>query len=478
MLRLVAQFQTALQRGERAGIVANARALVEARANLAGQWWPLAMIAAHNGEGRLARASFDLFIASAPDDPAAHFRKVDLLAQLGAWREALAMLRAWPARWARPATYAYARGTAAFYLGEADEARAWLEEAVARQPLAGTPWLTMNLLVDYASEPALAERALAAEATMARAPPVARGTFDYTLGKVHADRGEPARAFAAYARGAALLKREFAYSREADRASAEEAVSGWDAVSIAELSAQQHERTGRCIFVLGLPRSGTTLVEQILTSHSAVVDGGEIYRLPLLARETGGASHAAAARYVGEAGAGEAARLWAHWLQERFPEPGRVVTKTPTNSRFLGVAAALLPQAPLVWVTRNPLDCAWSCFRTRFAGEAPWSYDLEDIAFHFRREDALLARWRAVLGERLLVVPYEALVAEPETWTRRLLAHCGLADEPGPFAPHENARPVTTTSAMQVRQPIGRMGVGAAETYREFLAPFVAAYAG
>lgn len=163
MLRLVAQFQSALQRGERAGIVANARALVEVRANLAGQWWPLAMIAAHNGEGRLARAAFDLFVASAPNDPAAHIRKVDLLAQLGAWDEVLALVREWPARWPRPASYAYVRGTAAFYLGEADEARAWLEEAVSANPLAGTPWLTLNLLVDYAREAALADRALAAD---------------------------------------------------------------------------------------------------------------------------------------------------------------------------------------------------------------------------------------------------------------------------------------------------------------------------
>ncbi|HSQ96686.1 MAG TPA: sulfotransferase [Croceibacterium sp.] len=140
------------------------------------------------------------------------------------------------------------------------------------------------------------------------------------------------------------------------------------------------------------------------------------------------------------------------------------------------MAATLLPDAPLIWLARDPLDCALSCFRTRFAGEAPWSFDLEDIAFHFRLEDELLAQWRQILGERLLVVPYESLVTDPPAWIGRILEHCGLAKEVGPFAPHEDLRPVTTSSVMQVRRPINRQGIGSAEPYREFLEPFIAAY--
>src|SRR5690606_34087939 len=148
-------------------------------------------------------------------------------------------------------------------------------------------------------------------------------------------------------------------------------------------------------------------------------------------------------------------------------------------SRFLGLVAALLPDAPLVWMTRDPLDRAWSCFRTNFSGNAmAWSYDLQDIAAHFRLEDALLAQWQAILGERLLVVPYEALVADPVAWTGRLLAHCVLAQERQVLAPHENRRPVATASMVQVRRPIHGAAVGSAEPYRAFLEPFIAAYYG
>jgi hypothetical protein len=163
-------------------------------------------------------------------------------------------------------------------------------------------------------------------------------------------------------------------------------------------------------------------------------------------------------------------------LQELFPEPGLVVDKTLGNTRQLGIAASLLPQAPIVWVTRDPLDRAWSCFTTFFITTLPWTYDLEDIAFHFRLEDELLRRWQEILGDRLLVVPYEALVTQSEQWTRRILQHCGLSEEPQVFAPHANARTVVTASVMQVRRPINASAVGAAEPYREYLQPFVDAY--
>jgi hypothetical protein len=88
----------------------------------------------------------------------------------------------------------------------------------------------------------------------------------------------------------------------------------------------------------------------------------------------------------------------------------------------------------------------------------------------------LLAQWQRTLGDRLLVVPFEELVTEPETWIRRILSHCALCEEPQVFTPHENTRVVTTASAMQVRRPINRDGVGSARPYREYLEPFAAAY--
>jgi len=289
--------------------------------------------------------------------------------------------------------------------------------------------------------------------------------------------GEHAAAFAAFTRGAEQMKTVVRFDRAADRRQAEQAVEGYDAGRIAARAREQPEPSGRTIFVTGLPRSGTTLVEQALTAHSALGGGAEIGALAVLAGEVGGASYPALARHAEAGGAAATMRLWHRWLDERFGAHGRVVDKSVDASRYLGLVAALLPEAPLVWVTRDPLDRAWSCFRTNFMGGAiPWSYDLGDIAAHFRVEDELLVRWQGILGERLLVVPYEAFVADPDPWIRRLLAHCGLTEEAAAFAPHENRRPVATASMVQVRRPINRDAVGTARSYREFLAPFVDAY--
>ncbi|KPL68546.1 hypothetical protein SZ64_10775 [Erythrobacter sp. SG61-1L] len=426
----------------------------------------------------LARRALDMFTQGANDNSMATFQKAGLLAEIGIWQDAYELMSALPEAVPDRASNAYSRGTSALYVGETEQARDLLELATDLRPHSGTAWHSLATLIDFAAEPELAGRLLAAGQALRSGSPIDQASYLYAVGKVHADRGDHAPAFAAFAEGARRMKAIAPYSRERDRIGAQEAVNGFTAGRIAELGVGQREATDRTIFVMGLPRSGTTLVEQILTSHSAVSDGGEINRLGLFVKDVEGVSCDALARYAAAEGVSEIARLWHHWLDERFPGSGRIVDKTNNSSRLLGFAAAFLPQAPLIWLRRDPLDCAWSCFRTCFMHRIPWSYDLEDIAFHFQLEDALMARWQEILGDRLLVVSYESLVTQPDIWIRRILQHCELTEEPQVFAPHENRRTVTTSSVMQVRKPINRAGIGVAQPYREYLAPFIQAYEG
>jgi tetratricopeptide (TPR) repeat protein len=475
-LRLLDQLQPAIQRGDRAKQVAIVRELLAVRAPMAEQWQQLADLALQVGELSLAREAIDRFVEAQGGSALAQFRKVGVLEQCGATAESYALLRSLPENVPEPAAHAYARGIAALHLGRIDEAREQLERLTQLRPDLGVAWIALATAFDLARETELAERIFAAESHMAGAAPAHRAAYYYALGKAHADRGDSAAAVAAFARGAREVKPLAPYSREADRRNAAESLHGYSAGNVSLLAREKTGPSARTIFVTGLPRSGTSLVEQILTSHSEVTDGGEVNRLLLLVMEIGGHSWPAVRRYADARGAAEAAALFDHWMRERFPAPGRLVDKSLTTTRLVGLAATLLPQAPLIWLTRDLLDCAWSCFRTFFQGTNPWSHDLEDLAFHFRIEDELLRQWQDILGDRLLVVPYEALVTEPETWIRRILAHCGLAKEPQAFAPHESDRIVRTASMMQVRRPIGRGAIGSAEPYREFMQPFVAAY--
>jgi tetratricopeptide (TPR) repeat protein len=479
VLRVVDELQRALQRQDLAALRRLIGELIAARAPMGAQWQALAQVAADVAELDLAREAIDLFVRTTGGTSAALYQKAAFLAQAGLWREADALLRTLPPSVPDPIANAYSRGIAALNLGRRDEARHCLEQVVAARPQAGTAWLGLTMAADLADEQGLADRLIAAQTAVDRGHPTDRAAYRHALGALLAARGEHARAFAAFAGGAEQMKALAPFDLAADRRQAEDAVRGYDAERIADAAQAQTEPTGRTIFVSGLPRSGTTLLEQALTAHSAVGAGAEIGALAVLASEVGGASHAALERHVASGGAAPAARLWHRWLDERFGPMGRVVDKSVDTGRYLGLVAALLPDAPLVWTTRDPLDRAWSCFRTNFMGGAvAWSYDLRDIAAHFRLEDHLLAQWQQILGDRLLIVPYEALVTDPEGWIRRVLDHCRLPVEQAAFAPHENHRAVATASMMQVRRPINRSGIGSAAPYRTYLAPFIDAYYG
>jgi thioredoxin-like negative regulator of GroEL len=475
-LKLLERLRGAIQRGDRAAQNQAIEALVELRAPMGEQWQALASFALRNGEVALARKAIDLFVEAHDGAPAANYQKAALLEQAGALREAYELMCALPADTPDPASNAYSRGTAALFLGDTEEARAQLERATTLRPDLGAAWLSLATCVDLAQEPALAERIFAAQPAAERAAPAERAAYFYAAGKAHADLGAHKQAFTAFARGAQTMKALTPYDPVIDRRHAEESLHGYSAEGIAAIARRQTASTAGSIFVTGSPRSGTTLVQQILTGHSAVSGGGELARLPLLAGELGGHSFPAVQAWIQARGAAPAALLWRHWLSELFPAPGRVVDKSIDTTRFIGLAAALLPDAPLIWLTRDPLDCAWSCFRTFFIAAMPWSYDQAEIAFHLRIEAALRERWQDILGDRLLVVPYEALVADPAQWTRRILSHCELSEEPQAFAPHEGARTVTTASVMQVRRPVNRRSVGSAEPYRAVLQPFIEAY--
>jgi hypothetical protein len=221
-----------------------------------------------------------------------------------------------------------------------------------------------------------------------------------------------------------------------------------------------------------MPRSGTTLVEQILASHPDVFGAGEIDDLTLLAEAMPypeglpeasaeqlralGASYVAGVR--GRAGAA----LW-------------ITDKMPSNFYYVGLIRLALPNARIIHTRRDPVDTCLSCFSKLFVGVAqPFSYDLRELGRYWRQYDALMAHWRQVLPERaMLEIQYEELVADLETQARRLVAYCGLDWNDACLAFHETRRAVRTASAVQVRRPVYKSAVGRWRIYEEQLAPLI-----
>ena len=234
----------------------------------------------------------------------------------------------------------------------------------------------------------------------------------------------------------------------------------------------------RPVFIVGMPRSGTTLVEQVLASHSQVFGAGELEHFSraaasvcepsgatvpypeMLATITGERLRVLGTRYLASASA----------VAPRAAAAERITDKMTANFRLVGLIHLALPGARIIHVRRDPADTCFSCFSKLFAGEQAFTYDLGELGRYYRAYEALMAHWRAILPpDAMLEVQYEELIADFEPQARRLLAHCGLEWEDACLAFHKTQRPVRTASATQVRQPIYRSSVGRWRPYEPWL---------
>ncbi len=360
-------------------------------------------------------------------------------------------------------------------LGRADEAREAIKKAILLEPKQARHYHKLASVTRFRpTDPELAamER-LAAE--------IAQGGDEeielrFALGKARSDIGDFEGAFANWKRGNALVRERRGY----DESQALGQMTGIRALFTREFLAARSRRgllAATPIFVVGMPRSGSTLIEQILSSHPDVFGAGEtddfaqvIHRIQIDGRggfrfpeqvKSLAPPHFAAigAEYMRVAGA-------------RARRPARILDKTLNNSLYVGLIHLALPNARIIHIRRDPMECCFSCFRHNFEQAHPYAYDLAELGRYFRAHDALMAHWREVLPAGALIeIDHESVVDDLETQTRRLLEHCGLAWDPACLAFHESKRPVRTASAVQVREKIQRRPRPAWLDYAEFLQP-------
>ncbi|HUO81099.1 MAG TPA: sulfotransferase [Steroidobacteraceae bacterium] len=299
----------------------------------------------------------------------------------------------------------------------------------------------------------------------------------FALGKALEDRGEYEASFRFYERGNALKRSEFPYSLDHVARSAEQMKT----LCTREFFAAR--RGVGClapdpIFIVGLPRSGSTLLEQILASHSQVEGTMELAEIPSYTVDLEGANRDATnRRYPGvlaELPAAEFERYGARYLADtRTYRSGKpfFIDKMPNNFRHVGFIHLILPNARIIDARREPMACCFSNFKQLFASGQEFTYSIEDIARYYRTYVELMAHWDAVLPGRVLRVQHESVVEDLEGNVRRLLDYCGLEFEPACLEFHKTERSVRTASSEQVRQPIFKEGLDQWRHYEPWLGP-------
>jgi tetratricopeptide (TPR) repeat protein len=305
----------------------------------------------------------------------------------------------------------------------------------------------------------------------------------FALGKAYEDAGDYAEAFRYYARGNAEKKAETRYRPEP----LERAARLQRELCTAEFFAARQgwgDPDGAPILIVGLPRAGSTLIEQILASHSAVEGTMELADIPRIVHELQDREVTVETpRYPGvlaelpaEAFRAFGARYLADTRVFRSGKP-RFIDKMPNNFRHLGLVRLMLPNARIIDARREPMACCFSNFKQLFAAGQDFSYSLEDIGRYYRSYVALMEHWNAVLPGWILRVQHEELVDDLEGSVRRILEFCGLPFEPACLEFHKTERSVRTASSEQVRRPIFREGLDQWRHFEPWLGPLRAALA-
>jgi tetratricopeptide (TPR) repeat protein len=306
-----------------------------------------------------------------------------------------------------------------------------------------------------------------------------RMQLDFALAKAYADLKDHSRSFPHLLAANAQKRERIAYDEAATLALFARIEAAFTAERIAAKSGRGD--TSRLpIFVLGMPRSGTTLVEQILASHRDVHGAGELKTLDEVLSGMPGADGAKLAfpEFVAAADGALIKAIGSRYvaaLRRLAPEAKHVTDKMPSNFFFAGIIHLALPNARIIHTVRDPVDTCVSCFSKLFSAEQNHTYDLGELGRYHRRYQALMAHWHRVLPQgRILDVRYEDVVADLEGQARRILDHCGLDWDARCLEFHQTKRPVRTASAAQVRRPIYQGAIGRWRAYEPYLGPLLA----
>jgi len=302
----------------------------------------------------------------------------------------------------------------------------------------------------------------------------ARAGCLYALAKELEDLGQADAAFSALTEGAVLKRQSFNYDVAAECA-AIDAVRTTYSAAVMQTAAVGDDEAG-AIFIVGMPRTGTTLVERMLSRHSEVKSAGELLDFgQALASAARKCQLAATEKSLVEASLDiDFAALGHDYLvgaRQAAPPCRMFIDKMPINFIYCGLIKKALPKARILHLVRDPMDCAYAIYKTLFGQAYLYSYDLSELAAYYRSYHQLMQHWHAVMPGAILDVHYEDLVADTEVQARRILDWCGLDWQAAVLNPADNAAPSTTASAAQVREPIHTGSVHKWRQYAAGLAP-------
>lgn len=372
--------------------------------------------------------------------------------------------------------YHYNFGSTLRFLGKFDLAETEFESCIRLCPSHYQAHWALSQLKHQTEDCHHIER-LKRASTQLDATPDAQSFLHYALGKEYEDLGKYDTAFNHYEQAASAHRSMISYDIQRDEALIETLIRTFDKDWFSR--GKKGCVSGEPIFIFGLPRSGTTLVDRILSSHGEVSSGGELLNFGIKTKLMTGIR---TPEFLDKETVEKAAFLDMDLLGKTYIESTRPITgnslhfidKLPFNFLYLGLLAKALPHAKFIHVRRGAMDSCFSMFKQRFAQAYNYSYSLEDMGKYYLLYSKLMDHWRRCLGARIYDIDYEKLVEDQETESRGLLHHCGLEWQEICLEFYKNESAVATASAAQVREPIYRTSLEKWRKFEQHLSPLKA----
>jgi len=436
-----------------------------------------AMVLHRQNKPEAALEQVDRLLIDDPRNPGYRNLKAAILGRVGEYAASIEHYRSVLADYPNQAKVWMSLGHALKTAGNHAESIDAYLKTIERAPHLGEAYWSLANLKTFRFSPAQTQTMREQLAGTALSPDD-RFHFEFSLGKALEDAGEYAESFEHYREGNHLRRQMIRYDADENHAHVERSKRLFTPEFFAERSGFGNPAPDP-IFVVGLPRSGSTLIEQILASHSSVEGTMELPDVAMLARVVG----ARTTRNAGSAYPRALEKFSAeelHALGTRYLAQTRIQRKTsapifidkmPNNFAHVGFIHLMLPNAKIIDARRHPLGCCFSGFKQHFARGQNFTYDLGEIGRYYRDYVELMAHFDAVLPGRVHRVLYENMVEDTEREVRRLLDYCGLPFEESVLRFHENQRAVRTASSEQVRQPIFKEGVDHWRHFEPWLAP-------
>lgn len=480
--RLLEAARKAHREGRYSQVIDLVRVIIGRDEDLGEQWGRIADLAAAAGDRFSAVKAQRRYAASRPEDDDRRMKLARHLNSSGRLDEALEITEALSAKHPTSAPAAFRVANFSFFKGDMDRAREMFRRTLALNPDDVESWNQLvKLDLFEPGDPAYAEMEALAGRLRKAGKASDLSNLQFALGDAYDRAGAHDRAYEHYSEGQSIMALERPYDPERERLAVERL-----GTAFSETFYKRVKETGnghdssRPIFVMAMPRSGTTLLEQLLTTHSEVADGGELEWMRIACYPLGNFTGPDLKRF--EAGYGQIkapgggfgriGSVYLRFMEEEFGPQGRIVDKSLDLPFYAGPALAALPNASFVWIRRDPRDVALSVFKTRFLNRHDWTWAWDRIAHRLVHNYALQKHFTELFPEKILFIPYEQLVSDPDAWTPRLLEHCGLPVEDVQNSFHKTDRAVKTASKTQVRQPISTKSIGSWRRYEEHMRPF------